>query len=254
MIDQPLFYLAAIPAVFVTGVSKGGFGGAVAFVSVPTMALFVAPLTAAAIMLPILLAMDAISMKVYWRKWAVDHLKILVPASLIGTALGTFTASYVNDAVFRILLAALAIIFALNLLKNMYLTKSMATAGGETKSWLGWVLGTIAGYSSFFAHAGGPPLNAYLLPKRLEKTMFQATFVFVFTALNLSKIGPYIWLNELHWETFSTAMVLTPWAIFSIYAGVWLHKRVSEKPFYLLCCIGMLATGIKLAVDGLSAF
>ncbi len=53
MLDSPLFYLAAIPAVLLTGVSKGGFGGT-ALLAVPLMSLVISPLQAAGIMLPLL--------------------------------------------------------------------------------------------------------------------------------------------------------------------------------------------------------
>ena len=252
MITEPIFYLVALPAVFITGLSKGGFGGGVAFVSVPTMALFVEPLTAAAIMLPILLVMDAISMRVYWRKWLWSQLKILIPATMLGTLIGTFTARFTDPALFRIFLATIAIVFALQLLWKLFFAKD--SSGKDVKTWQGWFWGTLGGYSSFFAHSGGPPLNAYLLPQRLEKTAYQATLVMIFTTINWSKIVPYIWLNELHWETFSTALILVPWAIVSIFVGVWLHKKVPERPFYIVCCIGMLLTGAKLAFDGFSTY
>ena len=54
MITDPNFYLVAIPAVLIYGVSKGGFGGGVVVVAVPLMALVVSPVRAAAILLPIL--------------------------------------------------------------------------------------------------------------------------------------------------------------------------------------------------------
>ena len=43
MITDPFFYLCAIPAVLLYGIAKGGFGGNIAIVSVPLMALVVTP-------------------------------------------------------------------------------------------------------------------------------------------------------------------------------------------------------------------
>jgi len=57
MIDNPLFWLTAVIAVIITGISKGGFGG-VGLLAVPLMALTISPLQAAGIMLPILIVMD----------------------------------------------------------------------------------------------------------------------------------------------------------------------------------------------------
>ena len=54
MITDPWFYFAAVPAVLITGMSKGGFGG-IALLAVPLLALVISPIQAAGIMLPILL-------------------------------------------------------------------------------------------------------------------------------------------------------------------------------------------------------
>ncbi|HSO46432.1 MAG TPA: sulfite exporter TauE/SafE family protein, partial [Rhizobiaceae bacterium] len=47
------FYSIAIPAVIITGMSKGGFGGGVGMLGTPLLALAVDPVRAAAILLPV---------------------------------------------------------------------------------------------------------------------------------------------------------------------------------------------------------
>ena len=69
IIPDPLFYLLAIPAILALGLGKGGFAG-VGMISTPLLALIVPPLQAAAILLPILLIQDAISVWVYRRHGA----------------------------------------------------------------------------------------------------------------------------------------------------------------------------------------
>ena len=54
LLADPWFYAAALPAVILVGLSKGGFGGAMGFIGVPLMALVMSPVQAAAILLPIL--------------------------------------------------------------------------------------------------------------------------------------------------------------------------------------------------------
>ena len=67
MITDPLFYLLAIPAIIALGLGKGGFAG-VGMISTPLLALTMPPLQAAAILLPILLCQDVISVWVYRRQ------------------------------------------------------------------------------------------------------------------------------------------------------------------------------------------
>ena len=66
MITDPLFYALAVPAVILIGLSKGGFGGTAALVGVPLMAMAVDPVTAAGVLLPILVVMDVIGLAA-WR-------------------------------------------------------------------------------------------------------------------------------------------------------------------------------------------
>jgi len=60
VITDPLFYLAAIPGVILVGLAKGGFTS-VGMIATPLLALYLPPLQAAAIYMPILLCQDVIS-------------------------------------------------------------------------------------------------------------------------------------------------------------------------------------------------
>ena len=53
-------------------------------ISTPLLALTMPPLQAAAILLPILLCQDAISVWVYRRQWSGWNLKVLLPGALVG--------------------------------------------------------------------------------------------------------------------------------------------------------------------------
>lgn len=39
----------------------------------------------------------------------------------------------------------------------------------------GWLAGSVAGFTSFVAHSGGPPFSMYLLRRPLNRTVFAAT-------------------------------------------------------------------------------
>ena len=96
MIVDPYFYLAATVAVLIVGMAKGGFGGGIAVVGVPLMAMVVSPFQAAAVMLPILMVMDVLAMRAYWGRWDWRNLRILLPAAMLGTLLGFVTARAVQ--------------------------------------------------------------------------------------------------------------------------------------------------------------
>ena len=90
MIAEPSFYAAAIPAVILMGLSKGGFAG-LGLLALPLMALVVSPVQAAAIMLPILLVQDVVTVWAYRRTWSGRALALLTPGVLAGILLGTFS-------------------------------------------------------------------------------------------------------------------------------------------------------------------
>lgn len=59
LLQDPAFYLFAIPAVVLIGLAKGSFSGLGAL-GMPLMALGVDPVAGAAILLPILIAQDVV--------------------------------------------------------------------------------------------------------------------------------------------------------------------------------------------------
>ena len=82
----PAFYPVAIFAILLTGISKGGFATGAAGIAVPLMSIFVAPAQAAAIMLPILCAMDLFGVHAWRGRSSREHLAALVPGAIAGIA------------------------------------------------------------------------------------------------------------------------------------------------------------------------
>src|SRR5215471_11074814 len=113
IISDPVFYAVAIPAVIFLGLAKGGFSG-VATGATPLLALYLPPLEAAALLLPIVLCQDVISVHAYWRKWSGWNLKILLPSAVFGLVLGYLFAAHVSDDTIRILIGLTALIFVAN--------------------------------------------------------------------------------------------------------------------------------------------
>ena len=90
---DPQVLMAALVAVALVGLSKGGLGGAFALMGVPVLALVMPPVQAAALLLPILLMMDAVSLWA-WRGWfSVPVLRAMLPAACLGIGLGWAAAA-----------------------------------------------------------------------------------------------------------------------------------------------------------------
>ncbi len=235
-----------MPAVLLLGVSKGGFAGGFGIVTVPLMALAVPPQQAAAIVLPILLAMDVGAVWAYRRSWDRELMKVLIPAGLLGTAIGTIGFRMLTADAIRLLLGLIAIGFVLY--RGMLSARSREIAHPSKTKGFFWA--TVSGFTSFVAHAGGPPLSVYLLPLRLPPAIYVGTFAVMFAVVNWSKVLPYWWLGLFSAQNLATSAALAPVGLAGIALGVWLHKRVDEKLFYRLVYVFLLLTGAKLLWDG----
>lgn len=247
MIADPLFYLAAIPAILLFGISKGGFGGGLGVLAVPLMALAISPAQAAAVMLPILMVMDLGALWAWRSQWDRGLMKVLLPAGLLGTLLGTLTFTLFTAAGLKLALGAIAIGFVL----QRWLARAQGSAPAPRSAAKGWLWGTVAGLTSFIAHAGGPPISVYVLPLRLAPAVLMGTVSLLFAALNWSKVLPYWWLGLFSAQNLATSAALAPAGLAGIWLGVWLHRRIDAVLFYRLMYAFLLATGLKLLYDGL---
>lgn len=248
MLSDPWFYAVAIPAVLLVGISKSGVGGAFGAVAVPLMAVVISPVQAAGILLPILCFMDLLGLWAYRGKWVREELVILIPAALLGIAVGALLFGCMSADVVRLIVGAIALIFAVHYW--LHLTGAQTERPPVPRA-TGIAGAAGAGFTSFVAHAGGPPLSMYLLRRSLDKTQFVATTVLFFAVVNYVKLVPYAWLGQLSTSNLSASLLLAPFAPIGIAAGIWLHDRVSERLFFRSACIFLFALSLKMISDGI---
>lgn len=288
LVDDPWFYAVAIPAVLLVGMAKSGFASGFGALATPLLALMVPVPQAAAIMLPLLLVMDAMGVQQLWRQRDPALLRALLPAGLAGTLLGAALFGVLSAATVSGVVGALTLAFLAQRLwvvrRSPPATPSGAPASAPASAsasasasaratppasppaspsasppasaaprsrMLGLVCGLASGLTSFVAHAGAPPLTAYLLPLRLAPATFSGTLAVYFGALNLFKLLPYAALGLIDSRNLATSVVLLPFTPLGVWAGLRLTHRVSPDSFYRLAYAGMLLTGCKLLWDGL---
>lgn len=249
MITDPLFYAAAIPAVFIVGLSKGGFGGALALIAVPVMALVISPLKAAAIMLPILVVMDAVGVWSYRRLFNREILRDLLPAAIAGIGIGWLLAAYISEDQVRLVVGLLGFFFVLDywFLKSKQLEPAPRNPL-KAKFW-----GAIAGFTSFVSHAGGPPYQMYALPLRLEPRLFAGTAVMFFATVNAVKLIPYFFLGQFDTANLSTSAALLPLAPIAMLIGIRVVKHIKKSLFYNITYVCVFIVSLKLIYDGAQA-
>ena len=249
MIADPLFYLAATPAVLLIGLSKGGFAG-LGLLSLPLLALVVSPVQGAAIMLPILIAQDVVTVWAYRRAWDSRNLAILLPGAALGIGLGYLLASRVSDAAVALAVGVISIAFAM---RRLVAERRGAPAPMRPGVVSGLFWGVVCGFTSMIAHAGGPPFQVYVLPQRLARDIFVGTGAVLFAAINWIKLPPYVALGQFTRENLLTSAALFPLAVLATWLGVLLVRRISGERFYTAIYILLILVGLKLVWQGARA-
>ena len=246
LITDPYFYALAVPAVLLLGVSKSGFGTGFGSLAVPMMAMAVSVPQAAAILMPVLLVMDLLGMAAFRRDFDLKLLKFLIPCGLVGIVIGALLFRLLDAH----LVAGIVGGFTLLFLAQRLLFPPRVDSAAPPK-WLGALLTACSGFTSFIAHAGGPPISAYVIPLRLSPVKFTATMVFFFFIINLAKWIPYGWLGLLDLRNMLTSLVLLPIAPIGVFIGVRMARRINQQLFYHLVHVGLFLTGAKLVWDAL---
>ena len=246
MTFDPVFITAALFAVLITGISKSGLGGGLGQLSVPIMAVFISPVAAAAILLPILCAIDLFNIWGSRKEFHRKNLLAMLPGAVIGISIGALTFSHLDDNAIRLMLGGLSLVFAL----TYFVQQAPVSSETHWGRLFGAVCGALAGFTSFVAHAGGGPVKMCLLPQRLDKRVFVGTNVYFFFIVNQVKLWPYLWLGQFSTDNLNTSLVLMPAVPLGVWIGWKLIKYIDAETFYKVCYILLFVAGIKLIYDG----
>jgi uncharacterized membrane protein YfcA len=195
-------------------------------------------------LLPILIVQDAISVWAFRHSWNRRIVAIMLPGALVGIFIGwTFAAILPEDAI----MAALGMVSILFGLWRLWADRGgQIAAPSRLPEWVGALFGAVTGFTSPIAHAGGPPFQMWVAPKRLPHVEFVGTSSVLFAAINWAKVPAYAALGQFSAKNMTAALLLMPLAILSTYAGVWIIRRINAVRFYTLVYLLMIALGIKL--------
>ncbi len=246
---SPMVFAVGIPAVIIAGISKGGFGSAVAFASASILALVLEPQVALGLMLPLLMLIDTASLPAYWRKWDWPASRVLLWGSVPGVLLGVAFWAVADADMIRLVIGGVALSFVVwQTVQALGWLKLGARFGPRT----GIASGVGVGFTSFVSHAGGPIAAVYLLGQGLSKTTYQASTVLVFWAVNIAKAAFYAGMGVFTVQTLLMDLVLAPFALLGTWLGVKAHHLVPERLFFMITYVALTLTGAKLIWDALT--
>ena len=240
-----LFWLVATLAACLVGLSKGGLPG-IGVLGVPVLTLFLPPLTAAGLLLPVLVVSDMFGLYAYRHAFDKRVLAILIPATTIGVVLGWATAAIVPDQMVTALVGLVGVAYSLNLL----LRRDTGGAARRATVGAGMFWGTVTGFTSFVSHAGGPPFQVYTMPLRLGKLSYAGTATILFAYVNAIKLIPYYALGQLDVANLRIAAFMLLPAALSVLVGAKLVRILPEALFFRAVTWALLAISLKLLWDG----
>ena len=230
------------------GLAKGGFTGLGAL-GTPLMALAIDdPVKAAAILLPILIAQDIVGVAAFRRTWDGSVLIAMLPGAIVGIGLGYLLAARVSADAVMAVLGAISISFGGY---RLWVEHGHSIAApSDSPTWVGSLFGIATGFTSQIAHAGGPPFQMWVMPKRLARDVLVGTSAIFFAVINWVKVPAYAALGQLTLDNARLSALLLPMAVVASLLGVKLVRQVSAERFYTIVYVLMIAAGTKLLTDG----
>ena len=238
--------VAAIAALLI-GLSKGGLT-MMGALGTPVLALVISPVQAAALLLPIFVVSDMFGLWAYRREFDKRNLSILIPAGIVGIAIGWATASLITERMVGLLIGVIGVGFCLNAWRVRH--RQLKPKQADVPRGAFW--GMLMGFSSFVSHSGGPPFQVYVLPQKLPKMVFAGTITITFAVVNAVKLIPYWQLGQLNPANLKTSFLLMPVAIVGTFAGVRLVRVLPEKFYFAFVEVMLFLVSIKLIFDGLT--
>ena len=246
---DPATLAILVVAVVLLGMAKGGLAG-VGALATPLAALVLPPATAAALLLPVLIVQDVISVWSFRKTWDGWIIAWMLPGAALGILAGWYYAERVNEA--QLMAALGAITLAFGLYRLWVERGGRIVAASRSPGWVGSLFGVATGLTSQIAHAGGPPFQMWVTPRRLPHLVFIGTSSVLFALINWMKVPAYLALGAFPHEVVVAALLLMPLAIVSTLLTVRWMKRINPERFYVLIYVLMVLLGAKLLWDGLA--
>ena len=244
--SDPWALAVALVAVALVGLAKGGLAG-VGILGVPIMALVISPVQAAGILLPILIVTDGFSLYAWWKSWDNQTLIYMLPGAIVGIGVGWATAAFVSDDVVKLIVGVISVLFVVRWATQGKAKRAMAAPQQPVPANF-W--GSLAGYTSFVAHAGGPPFSVYTMPLNLYPKILTGTSVLFFAIVNLVKLIPYFALGQFDTANLSASALLVPVAVIFTFVGAWIIRNMRAEVFYPFTYAMIFLVGLKLIWDG----
>ena len=246
MPHDPVSLLLIFSSLILVGLAKGGLSG-IGMLGMPLMAMVFPPVEAGAILLPLLIAQDVFGVWLFRKSWNRTILLWMMPGAFVGIIAAAVFAASVSEQVILALVGAISVLFGLWRLWTAW--HRIATGPFTRSEWPGLIFGFFSGFTSQIGHAGAPPYQIWVIPKKLPHMEFIGTSAIYFALMNWAKVPAFIALGAFTRESLMLAALFLPVAIVGTLIGAWLVKRVNGPIFYGFVNAMLVLVGAKLIWD-----
>ncbi|MGO2746066.1 sulfite exporter TauE/SafE family protein [Microbacterium sp.] len=217
-------------AALTIGISKTALPGG----NVLAIALFAAVLparTSTAAMLLLLMVGDVFALIAYRRHAHWPTLLRLAPAVAVGLLAGfAFLALAGDGLVRRAIGVILLLMIALTLWRRSRQSEADAAASAHGIL-LSSGYGTLGGFTTMVANAGGPVMSMYFLATRTQVQVFLGTSAWFFAIVNLVKVPFLAGLGLFQPPVLLMDAVLAPLVVAGALVGLFLARRMKQRVF-----------------------
>jgi uncharacterized membrane protein YfcA len=221
ILDLVIIYLVAL----CIGMAKTGVHGA-GMIAVPLLAAVFGGKTSSGVLLPMLVFADIMGVRYYHQHASWKHLKILFPWTAAGVIIGTITGNYINDEIFKMVMAMIIVVSVVIML--------WLERGDEKKIphsvVFSAVTGGASGFTSMVGNLAGAVMAVYLLAMRLPKNAYIGTTAWFFMVTNWFKVPFHVFV----WHTLSPDIILIdlttiPFIGLGAYLGIIIVRKIPER-------------------------
>lgn len=219
-------WLVLIVAAAAIGLAKTALPGA-ATLAVALFATVLPAKESTGTMLVLLLVGDVLAIIMYRRDADWGTLRRLVPGVLAGVVLGALFLRLASDEATERFIGVLLIALIAVTLLLMRLPRPPQLQGRVGRA----VYGTLAGFTTMAANAGGPVTTMYFLASHFSVLTFLGTTAWFYFIVNLVKLPFSIALGIIRPDTLWIDLVLVPVVVVAAFGGRWLAARMNNQVF-----------------------
>ncbi|HWC21910.1 MAG TPA: sulfite exporter TauE/SafE family protein [Flexivirga sp.] len=220
--------LALVLGAAIVGFSKTAVSG-VSTLAVVLYAVVLPVRESIGVLLVLLMAGDVLAVCIYRRHadWATLR-GLLLPVT-VGIGAGAAFLALAPTDWLRPLIGLVVVAMTLLQVRRRFAPGSGDAVNGGRPAAVGF--GSLAGFTTMVANAGGPVMSLYLLRSRLEVARFVGTTAWFFACVNATKLPISIGLGLLRPQRILLCLMLIPAVVVGALVGRWTLSRISQALF-----------------------